>query len=309
MITLITHEFGCLVANNQGISNGGMPYIFGLDRDDVPRHLYWILSRNQNRNSISLKILHTRYINENGLVPKSIKSFCQRQILSRLSCVACQQLRQKIWYLGDKTFWKSSNSFDPFAPLGMPAKQWSSLACVVCTGLPWRKFSYFCFPSTWSSFCQRAFMVTIPRVQHRLYVFWICMTLLLAFKNASAFLLPRNLSFPLPLLADGVRIKVSSVSKLVLVLNFSPELSLFAKLLRIRFHSFTALFKLFHWKCSWLKRMPEDFGLHVKMKRVMWLNIWLVFGFVEQLHVLKHEWFQRRHYHLVRVGVILSNVL
>ena len=36
--------------------------------------------------------------------------------------------------------------------------------------------------------------------------------------------------FPLPLLADGVRIKVSSVSKLVLVLNFSPELSLFAKL-------------------------------------------------------------------------------
>ena len=40
MMTLITHEFGCLVANNQGISNGGMPYIFGLDRDDVPRHLY-----------------------------------------------------------------------------------------------------------------------------------------------------------------------------------------------------------------------------------------------------------------------------
>ena len=72
------------------------------------------------------------------------------------------------------------------------------------------------------------------------------MTLLLAFKNASAFLLPRNLSFPLPLLADGVRIKVSSVSKLVLVLNFSPELSLFAKLLRIRFLSSTALFKLFH---------------------------------------------------------------
>ena len=35
--------------------------------------------------------------------------------------------------------------------------------------------------------------------------------------------------------------------------------------------------------------MPEDFGLHVKMKRVMWLDIWLVFGFVEQLHVLKHE--------------------
>ena len=30
--------------------------------------------------------------------------------------------------------------------------------------------------------------------------------------------------------ADGVRIKVSSVSKLVLVLNFSPEFSLFAKL-------------------------------------------------------------------------------
>ena len=55
-------------------------------------------------------------------------------------------------------------------------------------------------------------------------------TLLLALKNASTFLLPMDLSFPLPLLADGVRIKVSSVSKLVLVLNFSPELSLFAKL-------------------------------------------------------------------------------
>ena len=55
-------------------------------------------------------------------------------------------------------------------------------------------------------------------------------TLLLAFKNASTFLLPTDLSFPLPLLADGVRIKVSSVSKLVLVLNFSLEFSLFAKL-------------------------------------------------------------------------------
>ena len=55
-------------------------------------------------------------------------------------------------------------------------------------------------------------------------------TLLLAFKNASTFLLPKDLSFPLPLLLDGVRIKVISVSKLVLVLNCSPESSLFAKL-------------------------------------------------------------------------------
>ena len=55
-------------------------------------------------------------------------------------------------------------------------------------------------------------------------------TLLLAFKNASTFLLPTDLSFPLPLLADNVRIKVSSVLKLVLVLNFSLDFSLFAKL-------------------------------------------------------------------------------
>ena len=55
-------------------------------------------------------------------------------------------------------------------------------------------------------------------------------TLLLAFKNASTFLLPKDLSFPLPLPLDGVRMKVISVSKLVLVLNCSPESSLFAKL-------------------------------------------------------------------------------